>query len=140
LSIVLDASMVLAWLFTEEHTRAAQEIMRNIALDGAIVPSLWHLEVANALHIAMRRKRCDEDYVDRSLERLTRLPIAVDYQTSDHAWGATKAVARGHTLSLYDAAYLETRVAAQKAAGILRCRPAEGGKGPWCENIVGLRL
>jgi len=42
LSIVLDASMVLAWLFTEEHTRAAQEIMRNIALDGAIVPSLWH--------------------------------------------------------------------------------------------------
>ena len=107
MSIVLDASMVLAWLFTEEHTRAAQEIMRNIALDGAIVPSLWHLEVANALHIAMRRKRCDEDYVDRSLERLTRLPIAVDYQTFDHAWGATKTVARGHTLSLYDAAYLE---------------------------------
>ena len=114
--------------------------MRNIALDGAIVPSLWHLEVANALHIAMRRKRCDEDYVDRSLERLTRLPIAVDYQTSDRAWGATKTVARGTYPKFVRCCVFGTRVAAQKAAGILRCGPAEGGKGPWCENIVGLRL
>lgn len=133
MSIVLDASMVLAWLFTEEHTRAAQEIMRNIALDGAIVPSLWHLEVANALHIAMRRKRCDEDYVDRSLERLTRLPIAVDYQTSDHAWGATKALARGHTLSLYDAAYLELALRLKKPlaccdAALLRAAKGRGVK------------
>ena len=106
--------MVLAWLFTEERTRAAQDIMHNIAADGAIVPSLWHLEVANALHIATRRKQCDEDYADRSLERLAKLPIAVDSKASDHAWGATKTLAREHGLSLYDAAYLELAVRLQR--------------------------
>jgi predicted nucleic acid-binding protein len=131
LSIVLDASMVLAWLFTEERTRAAQDIMHNIAADGAIVPSLWHLEVANALHIATRRKRCDEDYADRSLERLARLPIAIDYKTSDHAWGATKALAREHGLTLYDAAYLELALRQQRPlascdAALIRAARATG--------------
>jgi antitoxin MazE len=34
-----------------------------------VVPSLWRLEVANVLRNAVRRGRCDDAYVDRSLER-----------------------------------------------------------------------
>jgi predicted nucleic acid-binding protein len=59
------------------------------------------------LRNAVRRGRCDEEYVDRSLDRLWRLPITVDSETDAAAWGATRALARELGLTLYDAAYLE---------------------------------
>ena len=99
--------MALAWLFEDEGTAAMDEVLRRMVTKGGIVPSLWRLEVANAFQIAIRRGRCDEGYVDRSLEYLAELPIATDDETNDHAWGATKALAREHGLTLYDAAYLE---------------------------------
>jgi predicted nucleic acid-binding protein len=70
--------------------------------------------VANAFQIAVRRSRCDEGYVDRSLQYLAELPIATDDETNDHAWSATKALAREHGLSLYDAAYLELALRLQR--------------------------
>jgi len=107
MSVVLDASMAIAWLFADERTVAAHEVMLRVVRDGALVPSLWRLEVANVLRNAVRRGRCDEAYVDRSLERLSRLTIAVDGETDNHAWTATRVLAREENLTLYDAAYLE---------------------------------
>jgi predicted nucleic acid-binding protein len=106
-TLVLDASMTIAWLFDGERTEAAHAVMRQVVAEGAIVPSLWRLEVANVLRNAARRGRCNEAYVDRSLARLARLAIRRDEETDDHAWGATRALARKEDLSLYDAAYLE---------------------------------
>ena len=37
----------------------------------------------------------------------TQLPVLVDPETSEHASAETLALARQHTLSVYDAAYLE---------------------------------
>lgn len=107
MTLVLDASMAVAWLFDDEHTGGTAEALRRVVAEGAIVPSLWRLEVANLLRNAMRRGRCDEEYVDRSLDRLWRLPITVDSETDAAAWGATRALARELGLTLYDAAYLE---------------------------------
>jgi predicted nucleic acid-binding protein len=114
LSIVVDASMALAWLFEDEGTAATDEVLRRVVIKGGIAPSLWRLEVANAFQIAIRRGRCDEGYVDRSLQYLAELPIATDDETNDHAWGATKTLAREHGLSLYDAAYLELALRLQR--------------------------
>jgi predicted nucleic acid-binding protein len=110
MSIVVDASMTIAWLFEDEHTPAAHDALRRVAADGAIVPSLWRLEVANVLRNAVRRGRCEDEYLDRSLRRLERLPIAVDKETDDHAWQATLGLAREQDLTLYDAAYLELAI------------------------------
>ena len=107
MSLVLDASMSITWLFEDEHTESALAILRRVAEEGAVVPSLWRLEVANALRAAVRRRRCDEPFVDRSLPRLDRLPIEIDAETDAHAWGMTRAVSRADDLTLYDAAYLE---------------------------------
>lgn len=107
MSLVLDASMTIAWLFDDEHTEAAHRVLRRVVAEGAAVPSLWRLEVANMLHNAARRGRCDEPFVDRSLDRLRHLAISIDGETDEHAWGATRALAREHDLTLYDAAYLE---------------------------------
>ena len=111
---MLDASIALAWLFEDEDTAATDEVLRRVVVKGGIVPSLWRLEVANAFQIAVRRGRCGEAYVDRSLEYLAELPIATDDEMDDHAWGATKTLAREHGLTLYDAAYLELALRIQR--------------------------
>ena len=110
MSLVLDASMTIAWLFEDERTPAAHAVMQRVVGDGAVVPSLWRLEVANVLRNAVRRGRCDEPYVDRSLDRLSRLAISTDVETDSHAWGRTRALAREQGLTLYDAAYLELAI------------------------------
>ena len=110
MSLVLDASMTIAWLFADERRAAAHGIMLRVVSGGALVPSLWRLEVVNVLRNAVRRERCDEAYVDRSLERLLRFPIEIDDETSLHAWTATRDLSRRHNLSAYDAAYLELAV------------------------------
>jgi predicted nucleic acid-binding protein len=107
LTPVLDASMAVAWLFDDERTDGTDEALRRVVAESAIVPSPWRLEVANVLRNAVRRGRCDKEYVDRSIDRLRRLPITVDSETDDAAWEATRALARELGLTLYDAAYLE---------------------------------
>lgn len=102
--------MTFAWLFNSARTETTDAALRRVVAEGAIVPSLWRLDVANILRNAVRRGRCDETYVDRSLARLSRLAITVDGETDDHAWGATRTLAREHDLTLHDATYLELAV------------------------------
>jgi predicted nucleic acid-binding protein len=110
MSVVIDASMAIAWLFDDERTAAAHAIMRRVVAQGALVPILWRLEVANVLRNAVRRGRCDEAYVDISLARLGRLAIRSDEDTDRHAWNATLTLSREEGLTLYDAAYLELAI------------------------------
>jgi predicted nucleic acid-binding protein len=109
-SLVIDASMAIAWLFRSERTQAAQSILRRVVTEGATVPSLWRLEIANVLRASARRGRCDDEYVDWALHRLGRLAIRSDAETDSHAWSTSLDLARQHDLTLYDAAYLELAV------------------------------
>ncbi len=114
MSLVLDASMKIAWFFDDEKTEAAHGVMRRVAAEGAIVPSLWRLEVANVLRNAVRRGRCDETYADRSLQRLSRLAITVDPETDARARTETRLLSRDENLTVYDAAYLELAVRSRR--------------------------
>ncbi len=107
MSLVLDASVTLAWCFEDESTPAIDAIMHRIANDGAIAPTLWRLEVANGLQMALRRKRIDIAYRDAALSRLDVLDIQLDSDTGVHAWSATVNLADLHALTIYDACYLE---------------------------------
>jgi predicted nucleic acid-binding protein len=107
LSLVIDSSITLAWLFEDEGTPQADAVMRQVAEAGAVVPSLWRLEVANGLQSAVRRKRIDVAFRDASIADLHSLPIAVDTETDRNAWGTTLTLAERCRLTLYDAAYLE---------------------------------
>jgi predicted nucleic acid-binding protein len=111
--------MTIAWLFKDEQTAATQAVLHRVASQGAIVPTLWRLEVANVLRNAVRRGRCTDTYVDQSLARLARLPIKRDEETDDHAWTSTRALARQEDLTLYDAAYLE--LALRKTLPLASC-------------------
>ncbi len=107
MSVVLDSSATLAWVHGDERTPAIDAVFDRVAERGAIVPRLWHLEVANSLTVAVRRKRISVAERADALADLALLDIAVDDETEQHAWTATTHLADLYGLSAYDAAYLE---------------------------------
>ena len=107
MSLVLDSSTTLAWIFGDETTEAVRQVFEDIADNGAIVPSLWRLEVANSLTMAVRRGRIEAALRDAALIDLALLDITTDQHTDTQAWRETLALAERFGLTLYDAAYLE---------------------------------
>ena len=82
-------------------------LLEAVVEAGAVAPSLWPLEVLNALIMAERRKRVDAAQRQRLSGFLRDLPIALDDETAAQAWSATIQLAERHRLTVYDAAYLE---------------------------------
>jgi predicted nucleic acid-binding protein len=104
---VVDASITLNWLLSDEQSPASDRLFDLVTDKGAIVPSLWRLEIANALQVAVRRNRIDLAYRDTTIQRLQRLPIEIDPETDVHAWTTTLHLSDRYRLTVYDAAYLE---------------------------------
>ena len=107
MNIVIDSSATLARAFPDERTAAILEVFDFIAQFGAVVPQLWHIEVANSLNVGIRRGRITMDNRSGILADLEELPILTDRETSDRAWHETLVLADRHRLTVYDAAYLE---------------------------------
>jgi len=107
---VIDASVALSWVYSDEHSAVSDALLARVSHEGAVVPSLWRLEVANSLQTGIRRKRIDAAYRDSSIQIFLRLPIEIDLETNDHAWTTVLHLADMHQLTVYDAAYLELAV------------------------------
>ena len=102
---VLDASTAVAWAFEDEDDPAADRIA-DLMVDGfAVVPALWHVELANALALGMRRDRIDSEGAERFLSLLEALDIRTDAVVPDAGRLAVAAVQHG--LTAYDATYLQ---------------------------------
>lgn len=107
MSLVLDSSIALSWCFEDEQTPATLALLQRVAETGAAAPSLWPLEVLNALAMAVRRNRLATDKLQQLAALLGDLPVRLDDETTARAWRETSALASKHRLTLYDAAYLE---------------------------------
>jgi predicted nucleic acid-binding protein len=107
MSLVIDASLTVAWYFDDETTAGTEAALDMVSETGAVVPSLWRLEVANAFQSAIRRNRITARYRDRSLIELMQMPIVIDPETNVYAWTTTLRLAERFALTAYDAAYLE---------------------------------
>ncbi|RME63763.1 MAG: PIN domain-containing protein [Nitrospirae bacterium] len=106
ISFVLDASVTLSWLFEDEITEYTETVLEALTESTAIVPSIWPLEVGNALLVAERRKRLSHADTVSFLRMLSELPIRVEYQSMDIAIGEIIELARSENLSTYDSSYL----------------------------------
>ena len=100
----------MAWGFEDEADEYAEAILERMPDLQAYVPTLWPLEVANALLVGERRRRIATADTARFIAILGAFPITVDDETVAHAWADTMHLARAHNLSSYDAAYLELAV------------------------------
>ena len=109
-AFVLDASVSLRWFLDHTVPPYANRIKQSMISGSlAVVPALWHLEMANGLVVAQRRGVLSASDVDRSLLDLEQL-LAQMIQ-SDVALVSIRQsllTARKFHLSSYDAAYLET--------------------------------
>jgi predicted nucleic acid-binding protein len=108
--MVLDASVALSWCFPDEGDEYTQRILEMQNSGGAVVPTIWPLEIANALIVAERKKRIEPSEADRFISLLLELGFRVDAATSTQALGEIRSLARAHGLSAYDAAYLELAI------------------------------
>jgi len=107
LSLVLDSSVTLAWIYPDETTDAIRQVFDSVAEDGAVVPALWRLEVGNGLTVAVRRGRIVSAMRASALADLELLDILIDAATDANAWSNSLHLADRFGLTLYDAAYLE---------------------------------
>ena len=107
---VLDASVSLAWFLDEPVPELAQRVRRDLGNGSrALVPALWHLEVANGFAIGERRGLLTVSYADRCLDDVEGLLSSViEISANVISVRTALAVARTFRLTTYDAAYLET--------------------------------
>jgi predicted nucleic acid-binding protein len=105
--VVVDASVALAWAFDGEASDYSDAVLSAVGAEGMRVPILFHLEIGNALSIALARGRITDAGASAFTGDLGRLRIQVDPLTAEMALGATLHYARRYRLSVYDAAYLE---------------------------------
>jgi predicted nucleic acid-binding protein len=106
--LVLDASVSFAWCIEQEKTPLSERVLDMLAAGAeAVVPSVWVLEVSNALLAAERRKRITTAQSDGFLQKLTGFAISIDPAEMTRAFDRVQPLARQHNLTAYDAAYLE---------------------------------
>jgi predicted nucleic acid-binding protein len=107
MSLVLDSSVALAWIYADEATEAVLNIFERVHREVAWIPALWRWEVANALQMNVRRGRHGAAFRDEALSNIACLPIKVDGQAEPEAWLGALVIAERHGLTVYDASYLE---------------------------------
>jgi|SRR4051794_1200164 predicted nucleic acid-binding protein len=108
--LVLDSSVAVAWCFADERTPVCDAIQERLAVDEAIVPEHWFVELTNALLVGERRKRISAHDVTGFLREIGKLQIIVDDQLPHRAFENVLPLARKHRLASYDAAYLDLAI------------------------------
>jgi len=105
----LDASVTLSWILDNPVVPYANRVKQDL-LNGAraVVPPLWHAEVANVLAISERRRMLTTADVDAALHSLDQI-VQQGIETEDGVTLLRTAfnTARTHGLSAYDGIYLD---------------------------------
>lgn len=105
---VLDASVAVAWCFKEESTDFSEGVLELVSSGvEVLVPSIWPLEVGNALLVAERKKRITLAQLTAILRRISGFPISIVAIDATQAFELILPRARQQNLSTYDASYLD---------------------------------
>ena len=128
MSIVLDASAAVAAILESETTPQIAAPYQRILIERAFVPRLWHFEVRNAVISNERRGRISSDQAAQTTAMLNGLPVTTDDSPD---LDAAMTLARAHSLTFYDALYLELTlrrgaVLVSLDAALLRAAQREG--------------
>jgi len=113
-SVVVDASVTLAWCFADEQTPMALKVLERLkAGDQALVPSFWSIEVLNSLLVGEKRGRISPEQTRAFLGDLEALTPSFDYASAEHVNGPIQKLCRDHGLTPYDALYVELAMRAK---------------------------
>jgi predicted nucleic acid-binding protein len=105
---VVDASVGVSWAVLAQSSVATGRLLKQVAaVTPFLVPGLWMYEVANALLVLMRRKKMEPDHCARARKALGQLNPIIDDEGPRWALSRIWELADEHSLTVYDAAYLE---------------------------------
>ena len=102
--VVLDASAATTWILRDGTAEDEAKLDALLTDSFALVPELWHAEMANALRTALRAGRIDEDFVVTVCEQLDQLDIRTDVVETSIQRLVLEA--QRCDLTAYDACYL----------------------------------
>jgi predicted nucleic acid-binding protein len=109
--IVIDASITLAWCFTDEQTPLSLQILGRLnGGDQAVVPLFWKLEVLNSFLVGERRGRISSQQTRAFLDALSGLRPVYDHASAEGVNGPVQKLCRDHGLTPYDALYIELAI------------------------------
>jgi predicted nucleic acid-binding protein len=97
-------------LFNEDVPPAVADLLASLHTLEIVIPALWYWETANSALLAIRRARLNHQEATDQLRDIRRLRITVDRDAMQRALDATVDLAARHSLTVYDAAYLELAV------------------------------
>ena len=107
---VLDASVALAWFIDVPVSAYATRVKKSL-LQGAraVVPALWHLEMANGFAVAQRRGILNTTDVSQAMDEVEQLlGRAIESDSGFVSIRQALTTALAFRLSAYDAVYLDT--------------------------------
>ncbi len=102
--------MALAWLIARpdrDEASTADQLFGKVAAYGAEVPALWFAELANTLLALERAKRVTQQEASSYLADIALLAITQDGESCGDRQVRVLDLARLHSLSVYQATYLE---------------------------------
>ena len=104
MAIVLDASVVAAWVFQDEdNSPKADIIMGEISDYSVIVPRVFWYEICNTLLKGERNKRIEYKASDGVIDNLRQFRFITDKRQNEYQ---ILKIGRQYNLTGYDAAYL----------------------------------
>ena len=113
-SFVLDTSISASWVLSAQATPYKVAVFDALESQTAIVPALWHLEMANIVCKYIKKMGISNPDSERIFTQLESLALVTDeWAQPKAAWpaqGAIRAVATTaltHRLTSYDAQYLQ---------------------------------
>jgi predicted nucleic acid-binding protein len=109
-TLVLDASMSLAWLLKRkdpDEADLAGKCLDRVRATGAMVPALWYPEVTNSLLLAERQRVIRIDETSEFLLGMSLWEITQDPIPPAESQLQTMYLSRAFKLTAYDATYLE---------------------------------
>lgn len=127
-AFVADASLALAWLFADEANSYADAALERLGERSALVPALFHVETANGLLAAERRRRVPPGATDAILGLLAGLPLNTDAEPLENRLGAIVRLARASGLTVYGATYLDLARRAELPLATLDKRLGEAAR------------
>jgi predicted nucleic acid-binding protein len=109
-AFVVDCSVAMAWLFSDEATPKTAALLNRLATETALVPSWWFIEITNVLAMAESKGRITPTQSDAFVADLGKLGIERDDEAPDRAFTFLLSLCRRHRLTSYDAIYLDLAV------------------------------
>jgi len=104
MAIVVDVSAIVPLAFSDEDRALAAAVVRTLASEGGVVPSLFWFEIWNTLAMSERRDRSTPENTQRFVALLAKLHLVVDPLPNAEQ---ILLLTRRYGITAYDAAYLE---------------------------------